>query len=161
MATAQKACRRKKELEREMKTCAATKKDISRVYSLGKKIHELDFSKKYHFHEKVELQEAIKDKNSVFLIAEEKNEIVGFLLAKIIFYRAGGWCMLDNIAVEKSHRGSGISDMLLQALKRILTKQKIHYIQILEEAHHKNTRKFWKHQGFKETKKFIWAEKWI
>lgn len=144
-----------------MKIHPATKKDVLKVYSLGKKIHELDFSKKYSFHERAELYEAVKDKNSIFLVAEEKNKIAGFILAKIIFHRAGGWCMLDNIAVDGDFRGEGVSDLLLKSLYSILESKHVHYIQILEEVHHKNTRKFWKHQGFKETKKFIWAERKI
>jgi len=144
-----------------MKLRNATKKDVNKIYSFGKKIHELGFSSKYPFHWQSELLEAVDDKNSILIIAEERGEIAGFLLAKIIFHRTGGWCMLDNIAVEKSFRGEGISDLLLKKLYSILKKNKVHYVQVLEEIHYKNTRKFWKHEGFKETKRFIWAEKWI
>jgi len=144
----------------EDRNSSRRKKDVNKIYSFGKKIQELNFSKKYPFHQRSELIEAVKDKNSILLIVEKK-EIVGFLLAKIIFYRAGGWCMLDNIAVKKEFREKGIATLLLKNLYSILKKNKIHYIQILEKEHHKNTKKFWKHQGFKETKKFIWAEKRI
>ena len=141
-----------------MKIRRATKKDVSEIYSFGKKISELDFSSKYPFHQRSELLECIDDKNSILLVAEE-GEITGFLLAKLIFRRAGGWCMLDNIAVKKEFRGKGVSDLLLKNLYSVLKKKKIHYVQVLEEIHHKNTRAFWKHQGFYETKKFIWAER--
>jgi len=144
-----------------MKIHHATREKVNEIYLFGKKVHELDFSKKYPFHQRAELTEATSDKNSILLVAEENKEVVGFLLAKIIFYRAGGWCMLDNIAVRKDFQGNGISNLLLKSLYLILRKRKVHYVQVLEEMHHKNTRKFWKHEGFRETKKFIWAEKGI
>ena len=143
-----------------MRIRKATEKDVNKIYSFGKRVHELEFSSKYPFHWRSELLESVNDKNSVLLIAEDE-EIVGFLLAKIIFHRAGGWCMLDNIAVKKEFRGNGISDLLLEKLYSILKKRKVHYVQVLEEIYRENTRKFWKHQGFEETKNFIWAEKWV
>jgi len=69
--------------------------------------------------------------------------------------------MLDNLAVDEGYRGKKISDLLLKNLYNYLRKNKVNYIQVLEEEHHKKTREFWKHQGYKETKQFIWAEKTI
>jgi predicted N-acetyltransferase YhbS len=125
-----------------MKIRSAKKADINKIYKLGKKVHELDFSKKYPFHERGELLEALKDKNSILLVAEEMKEIVGFLYAKVIFHRAGGWCMLDNLAVEKDFREKGIAELLLKELYAHLRKNKISYIQILEGELYKKTRRF-------------------
>lgn len=145
-----------------MKIQNAQIKDVNKIYSLGKTIPELDFSKKLHFHEKMELKEFIKrKKENIFLVAKEKNEIIGFLFAKILSHHSGGWCMLDNIATKKEFRHKGVGTKLIKELYKILKKDKIHYIQILEEEHHKKTRAFWKEKGFKETKHFIWAEKII
>ena len=144
-----------------MKIRKATKKDISEVIKLGKKIEELEFSNKFPFHGKSELMEALKDKNSIFLVAENDKKIIGFLYAKILFHRAGGWCMLDNLAVKKDERHKGVGTELLKQLYSKLKKRKINYVQVLEEEHHKKTRNFWSSRGFKETKKFIWAEKML
>ncbi len=145
-----------------MKIRNATKIDIHQIYELGKSVHELDFSKKLHFHEKNELKEFISHKNeNLFLVAEENKEILGFLFAKILSHHSGGWCMLDNIAINKKFRNKGIGTLLLKRFYTKLKSKKIHYIQILEEEHHKKTRTFWKSKGFKETKHFIWAEKII
>ena len=158
-----------------MKIRNAKPKDATEIYKLGKEIHELAFSKKFPFHELSEIKEFIKNKEqNIFLVAEEemknqekKNQekkkevkIIGFLYAKILSHHAGGWCMLDNIAILKKYRKHGIGSLLLQELYKNLKQRKIHYVQILE-AHRKSTRKFWKQKGFKETKTFIWAEKII
>jgi len=69
--------------------------------------------------------------------------------------------MLDNIAVLKKYRNHGIGTRLLEETCKELKKRKIFYVQLLEEMHHKKTRKFWKHRGFKEKKLFVCAEEMI
>lgn len=136
--------------------------DASSIYSLGKRIHELDFSRKYPFHELSELKEFISHpKENIIYTAKSDGEIIGFIYAKILSHHAGGWCMLDNLGVEKHMRRQGVADALLKSLYSDLKKRKIWYVQILEEAHHTNTRAFWKKMGYQETKTFIWAEKRI
>ncbi len=144
------------------KICHAKLSDSSHIYTLGKKIHELDFSKQLHFHELGEVKEFVKSpRENILLIAETRGEIVAFLYAKIMSHSSGGWCMLDNLGVAHAHRGKGISKLLLDKLYKELRKRKVRYVQILEEIHHKKTRSFWKKQGYKETKTFLWAEKMI
>ena len=140
----------------------AQNSDVHGIYLLGQKIQELNFSKKWHFHELSEIKEFIKfKKENVFLIAIEDKRIVGFVYAKILSHHAGGWCMLDNLAVEKHERQQGIGSELLHELYLELKKRKVKYVQVLEEIHHKKTRSFWKSKGYRETKTFVWAEKII
>lgn len=135
----------------------AQKKDIHSIYKLGKRVHELDFSKKHPFHDTKEINQFISTpKETILLVVEINNEIAGFILAKILSH---SWCLLDSLAVEYKYRKHGIGTHLLHALYKELKKRKVHYVQILEEIHHKQTRKFWKEKGFKETKVFVWAER--
>lgn len=130
------------------------------VYHLGRRIHELDFSRKMPFHQLSEIKEFIKHpKENIFFTAQANGKIIGFVYAKILSHHAGGWCMLDNLGVTEEYRGQGIGEMLLKELYKEIKKRKVWYVQILEEAHHKKTRAFWKKMGYKETKMFIWAEK--
>jgi len=141
-----------------MKIRRAKKEDISEIFAIGESAEEFKFSKK-HFHEKFELREFLKKpKENVFLVAAEGKEILGFIYAKII---TEDWCMLDNLAVKKEYRQHGIGSALLNELYKILKKEKIDYVQILEEIHHKATRKFWHDKGFREEKVFVWADKKI
>ena len=140
----------------------AEKKDILKIYQLGKSTSELSFSKKFPFHERGELREFIGNKKeNIFLVAEHGEVIVGFIFAKIIAYGSGGWCMLDNLAVDKRFRNQGIGSLLLDETYKQTRKKGVNYVQVLVEESHRNTRKFWKSKGFKETKTFIWAERTI
>jgi GNAT superfamily N-acetyltransferase len=133
--------------------------DIDIIYKLGSGAKELQFSKKMKFHDKVELKEFIlKPKDNILLTAIFNDKIVGFLYAKIV---SKTWCILDNLVVYKDYRSIGIGTSLLHHFYKILKNRKINYIQILEDIHHKKTRKFWKDMGFKEEKVFVWADKII
>ncbi len=136
--------------------------NVEGIYTLGLKTEELEFSSEFPFHEKSELREFIsKPRENILLVALVDKKIVGFIYSKILSRRGDGWCMLDNIAVLKKYRNHGIGTFLLNKTCDELKKRKIFYVQILEEFHHKKTRKFWKHRGFKEKKVFIWAEEVI
>ncbi len=140
----------------------AKQSDVNSIYSLGKGIKELDFSKNYPFHSKTDLREYIKNKkDDIILIAEMENKIIGFLYAKIIERHEGGWCVLDNLAVKKEHRRHGVGTKLLKELYKTMKKQKLHYAQLLVDVNHKKARKFWKKMGYAETRTFIWAEREI
>jgi N-acetylglutamate synthase-like GNAT family acetyltransferase len=143
----------------DVKIRKAAAADIPLIYSLGRKTEELNFSPKMSFHDKAELKKFVKKTNTnILLVAETGDRIVGFLYAKII---SRTWCILDNLAVEQAHQGKGIGHLLLNNFYNILKKKKISYVQVLEEIHHRKTRDFWKNQGFKEEKVFVWADKSI
>jgi ribosomal protein S18 acetylase RimI-like enzyme len=144
-----------------LKIRKAKSSDARPIYVLGKRIHQLDFSSKYPFHELSEIKEFISaPKENVVLVAEYEGRIVGFVVAKILAHSAGGWCMLDNLGVDPKHRRKGLGNRMLKALYNEIKARKIKYVQILESKN-KQARRFWKKEGFKETKTFIWAEKTI
>jgi N-acetylglutamate synthase-like GNAT family acetyltransferase len=133
-------------------------KDVEEVFSIGERISELKFSRKA-FHDKDEIEEWVKKpKDNLLLVSEVDGKIAGFIYAKIIDRH---WCLLDNLAVLDKYRAHGMGTKLVEELYKILRKNKIDYIQILEEIHHKRTRKFWRDKGFREEKVFIWADKFL
>jgi len=136
--------------------------DINSIYALGSKFDDsLKASRRrnMHFHEKKEFKEFIKSpKCNILLVACIKKKVVGFLYAKILSY---DWCLLDDVAVEANYQHEGIGSELLKEFYKILKQRKIDYVQILEEIHHKQTRKFWKDKGFKEEKTFVWADRML
>jgi predicted N-acetyltransferase YhbS len=86
----------------------AKKEDINHIYLFGKSVPELAFSKKFVFHQKKEIEEAVKNKKeNILIIAKDNNQVIGFLLAKILSNVTAGWCMLDNLAVKKEYRKHG------------------------------------------------------
>lgn len=135
----------------------AKKEDVAAIFELGQKIPELKYSKDSPFCEILEVDEWVADqKINIILTAKLGNKLVGFLIAKML---SKSWCALDDIAVAKKFRGQGIGNKLLNKLYDILKKKKINYINVLIGASYKRVRAFWRAKGFKETKKFVWAEK--
>ena len=151
-----------KMIRENVKILQAGKEDIDDILRLGKKFEDaLKASrlKRAHFHEKEEFLDFIKNPGeNVFLVAKVDKKLAGFIYARIL---SEDWCMIDNLAVEKEYQKRGIGTMLIEELYKILQKRKISYIQILEEIHHKQTRKFWHDKGFREEKVFVWADKWL
>jgi ribosomal protein S18 acetylase RimI-like enzyme len=149
-------------IRENVKILQAGKEDIDDILRLGKKFEDaLKASrlKRAHFHEKEEFLDFIKNpRENVFLVAKVDKKLAGFIYARIL---SEDWCMIDNLAVEKEYQKRGIGTMLIEELYKILQKRKISYIQILEEIHHKQTRKFWHDKGFREEKVFVWADKWL
>jgi len=136
--------------------------DVDGIYNLGLKTEELEFSSEFPFHEKSELKEFIlNSKENILLVAILNTRVIGFIYSKILSRRGDGWCMLDNVAVLKKYRYHGVGTSLLEKTCLELKKRRVYYVQLLEELHHKKTRKFWKHRGFKEKKIFVWAEEMI
>ena len=145
----------------ETKIRKARTRDARAIYALGKRIPELAFSPKYPFHELSEIKEFISTpKENIMLIAEHNGKTIGFIFAKILSRSAGGWCMLDNLGIDSRYRRKGIGQNLLDAFYKEIKGKKIKYVQILESKS-KQARGFWKKEGFKETKEFIWAEEMI
>jgi ribosomal protein S18 acetylase RimI-like enzyme len=145
--------------KKEVKIRHAKKGDINTIYSMGVRNKELTFSKRERFHTKDELLEWLKKrKENIFLAALIENGVAGFLYAKVI---GRHWCMLDILVVDNKYREHGIGSSLLTKLYDMLREQKIDYVQVLEDAHSKKTRKFWKSKGYKEEKLFVWADKYV
>lgn len=145
----------------EIKIRKAKIADARAIYLLGERIQELDFSPEYPFHERNEIKEFISaPKENIMLIAEHDGKTIGFIFAKILARSASGWCMLDNLGIDSKYRHKGLGEKLLNSLYKELKTRKIKYVQILESKN-KLTRGFWKKEGFRETKEFIWAEKTI
>ena len=143
--------------EKIAKIRIAKKADIEAICQIGKKAPELSFSKEMSFHDKSEFVEFVKHpKENILLVAEVKGQIVGFVYAKIM---SKTWCLLDSLAIKKQYQNQGIGTQLLEETYKILKKNKVTYIQILEQINKKKTRLFWKKQGFKEKQAFIWADK--
>lgn len=131
--------------------------DLDHVYKLGSRMKELNFSRKIKFHEKEEIAEWIKKpKDNLFFVAVDSRKVVGFIYAKIV---DKDWCMIDNLAVDKNHRHQRIGTKLLDTIYNVLKKRKMWYTQALVEIGHHKTRKFWKEEGFRQGRTFVWYEK--
>jgi len=89
---------------------------------------------------KKELLREIKEKNSVYLIAEENNEIAGYIYGSIKkqkspFFELPLIGKFNAIVVRKEFRGKGIAKQLNQELEDWMKKQgcKLIYLEVFSE----------------------------
>ena len=135
----------------------ASLNNLEQIYALVTSLPVFSASDETRFFDKKELKEwIIRKRDSIVLIAELNDLIVGFLFAKLV---SSEWCMLDSIGVNPKFRKQGIANKLLEQLYQLLKKRNVTYIQGLVEVNQKSTREFWKKRGFKEGNKFVWIEK--
>ncbi len=132
------------------------KSDINHVYNVSHRIKEFTVSDRIHFYEKKEMVEWIGKKDSVFIVAEIEERIVGFLFCKII---SKEWAMLDSLEVDQEFRDQGIGTQLINALFDELHRKHITFVQAFVGKNYKKSRKFWKQHGFKEGREFIWIDR--
>ena len=82
---------------------------------------------------KLALTKDIKEKDSLFLVAEENHKVVGYIFGKIRddkhpLFNPPKTGELDTVAVLKSHQGKGISSKLWKELLKWFAKKKCVFI---------------------------------
>lgn len=118
--------------------------DIDKIYKPYKEYKDLE---KY-------LKSLINIKNSVLIVVENENKIIGFLEGGIEdtsnemnFDKIG---IIDNIFIEEKFRNKGIAKKLLKYIFEYFKSENIEYIQINTDARNKIGREFWKKNNFFE-----------
>lgn len=120
-----------------------TKKEISKIYLIGKKefYGEDWFSKKF-------LYDSLRRK-CVSFIALEKNKIVGTIMVDVLD-KPKAW--IFYFIVDKKYRERGIGTRLIKEIEKNLPKGYNVILTDFEKRDH-SARKFYKRQGFKEVAK--------
>ena len=131
-------------------------KDIDKVYNLGINIKEFSVSSSSRFWNKEELTNWLNNKNDILLIAEDKNQIIGFLFCK--FHKETENAIIDNIFVRKDYRNKKVGTKLMEVCLKKLSKS-CTYVYTLVKPNNKRSINFFKEMGFKIGFKFLWMEK--
>ncbi len=84
-----------------------------------------DLNNKY-FHEKRDFREIIENKNSCFLVAEEKNKIIGF--SGIRVFRWNNTAQIIDIFIHPDHRGKDYANRFINRIKAEAKKFKVRTI---------------------------------
>ena len=98
-----------------MKIRKATLEDFERLYDLGLNTPELQVSATEPFMDPDEFKFCINNQYSVFLLAEDNNNIFGFIYANAKDSERDyemKWACLVYIAVSKDYRNNGIASQL-------------------------------------------------
>lgn len=96
-----------------MKIRKATKKDITGCLKMQKSDNEGSY------WEKDDLQNSIKDEHVIFLVAENKKEIIGYIIGFIVPSKRNE-AMVHETRVLKKYRGQKIGTQLVNELNKKL-----------------------------------------
>jgi len=129
-----------------MKIRKARLEDISKCVKLSK-IREFRFGGE--FPGKKYLTDSL---GGLFLVAEEKGKILGFVLG---FKLTKNEVFLDSLVVDKNARGEGIGKKLMEEFRSRLKKQNVEEYFLTTPLFNKKTHLFYKKCGLKKAGKYI------
>jgi len=133
-------------------------RDAATIYKIGMSTDAFAVSRNIKFFSLGELKEFARKKNCIFLVAEVKNVIVGFIIA---FVMSKDWIIIDNFYVLPKFRHHLVGTAIVKEVEKIARKRKVDYISLIVKADHTALRKFLKKKKYEETTRFVWTEKFI
>lgn len=137
-------------------------KDLDRLYKFGLNTPELKVNPKEKFMSKGEFLASIKNKNGVFLLAENKGEVCGFIYSDTedVDREERSVACLVYIAVSKNVRGKHIGSKLYSNCIKELKKRKVKYVYAWANPK-SGVVEFFKKKGFEKGNYEIWMDKKI
>ena len=139
-----------------MKIRAMELDDIAKVISLAQDEFGFQVSDKTTgFWSKEQLEKWVLS-DDVLLVAEDKDEIIGFVLTAM--HKPTGKVTWENQMVSESHCGTGVTEALTKELEKRLKENGATYLHFLV----KETNRAWKYyarKGFDLGYKFFWFGK--
>ncbi len=134
-------------------------KDVDSIYEIGKSTPEFKISHNPNsiFWPKETLLNWVGTKEDVLLVAEEKGEIMGFVICRT--HKKTSTASLDNIWVSPRFRGKDLSKKLLNYLLKELKKREIGYVFGLVKEDNLSSIKFFEKNNFNKGYNFYWVEK--
>ncbi|MEO3738126.1 GNAT family N-acetyltransferase [Shewanella baltica] len=102
------------------------------------------------------LQNTLRDKSRLFLVAEIENRVVGFLTAIITknetipFLVSCPVCRVGTIVVDEKCRASGVGTKLMSACSKWAASQGAEQIRLEVMAFNQSAQKFYEKLGFKD-----------
>lgn len=150
-------------MKNELKIREATANDFNELYKLGENTPEFKVSTDGEFMELDEFISAIKNKLSIFLIAEKSNQIIGFIYAnrkdtdrplKI------NWACLVYLVIKPEFRKQGIARALYdECVKRLKQSGITNIYGWANDESDGSILKFMKKQGFNIGHRYVWVDK--
>lgn len=130
--------------------------DVDAIHAIGNAVNEFNVSDVVvTFWPKHILHNIIDSKTDLLLIAEEKDEIVGFIIvnASPIFKKA----IVENIFVSPQSREQGVAKKLLDSAMETITLMGYEYVCALMSDDRAIS--FYESNGFKKGRNFTWLDK--
>jgi len=131
--------------------------DINEIIKIGNTVNEFQVSDEVvTFWTKAVLVDCINSKQNPILIAEENEQIVGFIIANYnpCFKKA----IVENIFVKPEYRGGNIGETLLKCLLEKLILLKCEYACSLVEESSSTAVDFYIKNGFNRGINCVWLD---
>ncbi|MFH1899974.1 MAG: GNAT family N-acetyltransferase [Patescibacteria group bacterium] len=132
--------------------------DIDAIHALGSAVEEFSVSNKVvTFWPKHILLNCANSETDLLLIAEEKDEIIGFIIVNnsLVFKKA----IVENIFVSPRFREQGAAKKLLTVALDLINATDCEYICALMDDD--KAIQFYESNGFKKGRNFAWLDKVI
>ncbi|MCX6774590.1 MAG: GNAT family N-acetyltransferase [DPANN group archaeon] len=145
-----------------MKIRKATIKDFEELYSLGKNTPELIVSGTEEFMPADQFKGFITDKNCVFLVAEEKKNIAGFILAHnewVYMPVKDKYACIVYLVVSPKFRKLGAATKLYSECVKKLKENGATHVYCWANATGKEIIAFLEKQGFAQGHEYIWMDR--
>jgi len=109
--------------------------------------------------ETVAAKRYLRKDGTFFIIAEEEDQIVGYL--EIIIkknpplFKVKKYGYFDSIVIDEKYRRKGLGSRLVKEGVRLLKKKKIPFVKTNVYLSNQSAIDFWKNEGFKEVNTFM------
>jgi ribosomal protein S18 acetylase RimI-like enzyme len=133
--------------------------DIAPVFHLGEKLFTLEFSPNlYRTWDEYEVITNFQGDQEFCFVAEDADEIVGFLMGTIIAKRRSSWRYgyLIWLGVAPSHQSEGVASRLFLHFRNIMVKNGVRMLLVDTEADNHSALQFFEKMGFEKPKKHIY-----
>lgn len=133
--------------------------DIAPVFHLGEKLFTLEISPNlYRTWDEYEVITNFQGDQEFCFVAEDADEIVGFLMGTIIAKRHSSWRYgyLIWLGVAPSHQSKGVASRLFNHFRNVMIKQGVRMLLVDTEADNFSALKFFEKMGFEKPKKHIY-----
>jgi len=123
---------------------------VTEGYALSKLKNPKTIEKIYYNY----YRKMFKNKNSLFLVAEEEGKIIGYCLGeifrpkKVCKYEIAGY--ISDMYILKGYRKMGIGQELVKELMKWFRSRKIRWVKLHVDVHNKDSISFWRKMEFKD-----------
>lgn len=139
---------------------AASARDVEHIVGMQRKL--MESHERYREIYKIKtgsrsifgrhLRKILKDSNYAVYVAEEKNELIGYLIVSISalppLYVMNKQALISDLFVEEGYRGRGIGVELIRTAEQWARKKKMHYIALETDCVNKPAIALYKKAGF-------------
>jgi ribosomal protein S18 acetylase RimI-like enzyme len=142
-----------------MKVRKVNKKDLERIKKLNT---EIFFNNIEYDHDAIEsfaqtnrgaqyFKQAMEDKSGIFLVAEEKGELIGYINGSEmdLSYRKSRYFEMSNLGVSPKHKRKGVGTELLKQFTKEVKKRRFQKIYLNCYAKNTEAINFYKASGYK------------